>query len=115
MLKTCSYSPIPNNVRHSWLSTPLLGAASNSHAIAPRNGGVTKEAVTSTRMKRRNGRSVRATSQASGSVILSQPEILGVFLFDVGGCLLLRGRIGLHNLDLGERLHARRQLHIRVH
>ena len=35
--------------------------------MAPRKGGVTKDAVTSTRIQRRNGMSVRATSQASGA------------------------------------------------
>src|SRR5689334_2761389 len=42
MLKTWSYSPSPNRLRHSWLRMPLLGAARISQAIAPRKGGVTK-------------------------------------------------------------------------
>ena len=33
----------------AWFSRPLLGAASSSQAMAPRNGGVTNEAVTSVR------------------------------------------------------------------
>ena len=41
---------------------PLLGAARISHATAPRNGGVTNEAVTSARIACFIGRSVRATS-----------------------------------------------------
>ena len=45
------------------LSSPLFGAASNSQAMAPRNGGVTNDAVTISRTVRRNGMSVRATSQ----------------------------------------------------
>jgi hypothetical protein len=49
------------------LSSPLFGAASNSQAIAPRKGGVTKEAVTSARTVRRSGISVRATSQPIGA------------------------------------------------
>ena len=44
----------------------MLGAASITQAMAPRNGGVMKEAVTRLRMKRWPGMSVRATSQASG-------------------------------------------------
>ena len=54
------------------LSNPLLGAASSSQAMAPRNGGVTKEAVTSARMTRLNGRSVRATSQPMGAATAQQ-------------------------------------------
>ena len=49
-----------------------MGAASSSQAIAPRNGGVTKEAVTSARTVRRSGRSVRATSQPSGEATAQQ-------------------------------------------
>ena len=45
---------------------PLFGAARISQAMAPRNGGVTNEAITKTRTSRRPARSVRATSQASG-------------------------------------------------
>ncbi len=44
-----------------------MGAASSSQAIAPRKGGVTKDAVTSARTVRRNGISVRATSQPMGA------------------------------------------------
>ena len=40
--------------------------------MAPRKGGVTKEAVTSTRIQRRNGMSVRATSQASGAATATE-------------------------------------------
>ena len=53
--------------RANRLRMPLFGAARISQAIAPRKGGVTNEAVTRARMSRRSGRSVRATSQASGS------------------------------------------------
>src|SRR5215831_16490604 len=49
--------------RHALLISPELGAASSSHAIAPRNGGVTNEAVTSARTTLPSGMSVRATSQ----------------------------------------------------
>ena len=44
-----------------------MGAASSSQAMAPRNGGVTKDAVTSARAVRRSGISVRATSQPMGA------------------------------------------------
>jgi len=49
-----------------------LGAASNSQATAPRNGGVTKEAVTSARMVCRPGMSVRDTSQLMGAATTQQ-------------------------------------------
>src|SRR6266702_2111947 len=45
---------------------PLFGAARISQAIAPRKGGVTKDAVTNARIVERSGMSVRETSQASG-------------------------------------------------
>src|SRR5947209_7620115 len=45
---------------------PLFGAARISHAMAPRNGGVTNEAVASARTSQRSFMSVRATSQANG-------------------------------------------------
>ena len=49
-----------------------MGAASSSQAIAPRNGGVTNEAVTSARTALENGRSVRATSQPIGAAARQQ-------------------------------------------
>ena len=49
-----------------------MGAASSSHAMAPRNGGVTNDAVTSARTVRRNGMSVRATSQPMGAANAQQ-------------------------------------------
>jgi hypothetical protein len=54
------------------LSRPELGAASNSQAMAPRNGGVTNDAVTSARTALENGRSVRATSQPIGAAARQQ-------------------------------------------
>src|SRR6476620_11380075 len=51
---------------------PLLGAASNSQATAPRKGGVTNEAVTSARMVCRPGMSVRDTSQPIGAATMQQ-------------------------------------------
>src|SRR5262249_25134144 len=50
----------------------LLGAASSSQATAPRNGGVTKEAVTRARMVCRPGMSVRDTSQLIGAATTQQ-------------------------------------------
>ena len=49
-----------------------MGAASISQAMAPRNGGVTNEAVTSARIVRRSGMSVRATSQPIGAATAQQ-------------------------------------------
>src|SRR5438445_12969370 len=57
-----SISP-PVSARQALLISPELGAANSSHAIAPRNGGVTNEAVTSARTTLPSGMSVRATSQ----------------------------------------------------
>ena len=67
MLSRCSSGGAPVRPRQALLMSPLLGAASSSQAIAPRNGGVTNEAVTSIRTVRRNGMSVRATSQPIGA------------------------------------------------
>src|SRR3954470_19576893 len=72
MLNRCSSAPAPVRERNSWLSNPLLGAASNSQATAPRNGGVTNEAVTSARMVCRPGMSVRDTSQPIGAATVQQ-------------------------------------------
>jgi hypothetical protein len=54
------------------LSNPLFGAASNSQATAPRNGGVTNEAVTKARMNCRPGMSVRDTSHPIGAATMQQ-------------------------------------------
>ncbi|UGA43413.1 hypothetical protein HU230_0034965 [Bradyrhizobium quebecense] len=54
------------------MSSPEFGAASSSQATAPRNGGVTNEAVTSARMVCRPGMSVRDTSQLSGAATMQQ-------------------------------------------
>src|ERR1700720_2713098 len=72
MLNRCSPASTPVAKRYSWLSNPLLGAASNSQATAPRNGGVTNEAVTSARMICRPGMSVRDTSQLIGAATTQQ-------------------------------------------
>ena len=58
--------------RKTLLRSPLFGMASSSQAIAPRNGGVTNEAVTSARTKPRSGMSVRATSQPIGAATAQQ-------------------------------------------
>ena len=49
-----------------------MGAASSSQATAPRNGGVTNEAVTRARMNCRPGMSVRDTSQLIGAATTQQ-------------------------------------------
>src|SRR3954463_12393295 len=72
MLNRYSSCGAPVRKRKNLLSSPLLGAASSSQAMAPRNGGVTKEAVTSARMVRLKGRSVRATSQPMGAATAQQ-------------------------------------------
>src|ERR1700744_1682046 len=72
MLNKCSSESAPVTRRNNWLSRPLLGAASNSHATAPRNGGVTNDAVTSARIVCRPGMSVRDTSQLIGAATTQQ-------------------------------------------
>src|ERR1700741_1547376 len=72
MLNRCSSDSAPVTNRNNWLSNPLLGAASNSQAMAPRNGGVTNEAVTSARMNCRPGMSVRDTSHPIGAATMQQ-------------------------------------------
>ena len=49
-----------------------MGAAKSSQAMAPRNGGVTNDAVTRMRTVRRSGMSVRATSQPMGAATAQQ-------------------------------------------
>src|SRR5438270_12889168 len=72
MLNRCSPASLSVTQRYSWLSSPEFGAASNSQATAPRNGGVTKDAVTSARMNCRAGMSVRDTSQPIGAATTQQ-------------------------------------------
>ncbi len=69
MLNRYSSCGAPVIRRNSLLSSPLFGAARISQATAPRNGGVTNDAVTSARMVRVIGMSVRATSQPIGAAI----------------------------------------------
>ncbi len=74
---------MPLSSRHSWLSRPELGAASISQAMAPTKGGVTSEAMTSVRMVRASGMSVRATSQPRGAatrqqIALTEQEMISV-------------------------------------
>src|SRR5215216_7955838 len=72
MLNRYSSCGAPVRARYVWLSSPLLGAARISQAMAPRNGGVTNEAVTSARIVLVSGKSVRATSQPIGAAIAQQ-------------------------------------------
>ena len=60
-----------------------MGAASNSQAMAPRNGGVTNEAVTSARTVRRSGMSVRAISQPMGAAARQQMMLDDVAMMSV--------------------------------
>ena len=72
MSSSASSAGMPVSARHSWFSSPELGAASISQAMAPTKGGVTSEAITSVRTVRRIGMSVRATSQPSGAATAQQ-------------------------------------------
>src|SRR5690349_17697490 len=72
MLKRYSSGSAPVHVRQAWFRSPLLGAARNSQAIAPRNGGVTNEAITSVRTTSLNGMSERATSHPIGAATAQQ-------------------------------------------
>src|ERR1022692_3188950 len=72
MLNRCSSGGAPLMARQALWSKPLLGAASSSQAMAPRNGGVTNDAVTRMRTVRRSGMSVRATSQPIGAATTQQ-------------------------------------------
>src|SRR5262245_37838269 len=60
------------SARYALFRSPLLGAARSSQAMAPRNGGVTNEAVTKARTLLRSGMSVRATSHAIGAATAQQ-------------------------------------------
>jgi hypothetical protein len=85
MLNSGSAAPVAK--RYSWLSKPLLGAASSSHATAPRNGGVTNEAVTSARMNCRPGMSVRDTSHPIGAATTQQirAEVVAMIAVVISG------------------------------
>src|ERR1700691_3021839 len=72
MLNRYSSGSAPVTARNILLRRPLFGAASISHATAPRNGGVTNDAVTSARTVRRSGMSVRATSHPMGAATTQQ-------------------------------------------
>src|ERR1700688_223387 len=83
MLNRCSSGGAPVAARKALLMSPLLGAARSSQAIAPRKGGVTKDAVTSMRTVRRNGMSVRATSQPMGAATRQQITLEEVAMMSV--------------------------------
>src|SRR5580698_6144718 len=76
MSNSASSDDAPVARRQSWFSRPELGAASVSQAIAPTKGGVTSDAMTSTRKVRASGMSVRATSQASGTATAQQAMLV---------------------------------------
>ena len=78
MLNRYSSISAPVAARNILLSRPELGAASSSQAMAPRNGGVTNDAVTRSRAVRRSGMSVRATSQPMGAATKQQIRLVEV-------------------------------------
>src|SRR6476661_5070652 len=84
MLNRCSSGVMPSHSRANLFNSPLLGAASNSQAIAPRNGGVTNDAVTSARTTPLKGRSVRATSHPIGGASAQQMKAEEVGSMNVG-------------------------------
>ena len=71
-----------------------MGAASSSQAMAPRNGGVTKDAVTNARTVRRSGMSVRATSHPIGAATTQQTiaELVARMTVVISGSM--KARIG---------------------
>ena len=60
-----------------------MGAASSSQAMAPRNGGVTNEAITRMRIAPRSGMSVRATIQPSGAATRQQMRLTEMAMVSV--------------------------------
>src|SRR5438105_6160901 len=73
----------PVAARQALLMRPELGAANSSQAMAPRNGGVTNEAVTSARTVRPSGMSVRATSQPMGAATAQQITLEEIAMISV--------------------------------
>src|SRR5215207_1184697 len=73
--------------RYPWVRRPLFGAARISHAMAPRKGGVTKDAVISTRTRFRPGMFVRATSQAIGAATAAEinPTLVATIRLTLSG------------------------------
>ncbi len=64
MSNSASSDGMPLMIRQSWFSSPELGAASISQAMAPTKGGVTSEAMTRVRIVRASGMSVRGHQPA---------------------------------------------------
>src|SRR5579863_576668 len=83
MLNRYSSGSAPVTARKTLLMSPLFGAANSSQATAPRNGGVTNDAVTSARTVRRSGMSVRATSQPIGAATAQQMMLEEVAMMTV--------------------------------
>src|SRR5438552_9942969 len=128
MLNRSSPDSAPATARYSWLSSPLLGAASSSQATAPRNGGVTNDAVTSARMVCRAGMSVRDTSQLIGAATTQQMvadviammavvksgsrksgSVNSVTKFCSVGCLALSVKLNTASHDIGSTISTTRQ------
>src|SRR5215470_1201852 len=85
MLSRYASISAPVSARQALLISPELGAANSSHAIAPRNGGVTNEAVTNARTTLPSGMSERATSQPiraakAQQITLEENEIITVVM-----------------------------------
>ena len=84
-----------------------MGAASSSQAMAPRNGGVTNEAITSMRTARRSGMSVRATIQPIGAATTQQIDADRDGDDEGRQQRLDEGGIGEEGAEIGERDVAR--------
>ena len=100
--------PAPVTARYSWFSRPLLGAASSSQAMAPRNGGVTNEAITRMRTAPRSGMSVRATIQPIGAATRQQMTLTEVAMVSVVSSGSTKAGSVNSVLEVGERRIARR-------
>ena len=71
--------------------------------MAPRNGGVTNEAVTSARTVRRSGMSVRATSQPIGAATAQQIRLVLSGEDERGDERIEKRRIGEQRDEVAER------------
>src|SRR5262245_15167451 len=99
-----SASSEPVTARYSLLSAPALGPASSVQANAPKNGGVTNEAITRARIDFLNGKSVRVTNQASRApmttaIAPTQEEMINVFQIALRNCSLVKTSIYLLNVN----------------
>ena len=84
-----------------------MGAASSSQAMAPRNGGVTNEAITRMRTVRRSGMSVRATSQPMGAATRQQTTLTDAAMVSVVSSGSTKAGSVNERAEVGERDGAR--------